>query len=264
MEYTLNNQNSKIEYFRGLKAFFKDPNFGNNILIGSVHALIPIVGPIVLMGWGCEIMQRLSRQHPQPIPKLDFSDFSHYLSRGVIPFLVAFVAQIILSIFIYILMFAGIFGFSFMIGQVGENSSSGLVMTIAFFLVMSLIGLAVMVPGLILSNSLQTFAELTEDFSRSFNFSFLKNYMSLTWKKACLAYLLYLPLGFIFGIIGIATCYIGLFPAIVLLMIGMLYVRWQIYAYYLSLGQASLEIKAPVALPSEQKVALPPTPPPAR
>ncbi len=261
MEYTLNNSNTKIEYLRGFKAFFKDANFGNNILIGSVHAIIPIVGPIVLMGWGCEIMQRLSRNHPQPIPKLDFADFTHYLSRGVVPFLVAFIAQLILSVFIYIFMFAGIIGFGAIVGNMSEGSDIAPLFGIVFFLIMLLVGLVITIPALILSTSLQTFAELTEDFSRSFNFSFLKNYVKLTWKKAFLAHLIYIPIGFLLGVIGIMTCYIGLFPAIVLLTSGMLYVRWQIYAYYLSLGQTPLEAKAPVALPSEQKAVVPPAPP---
>lgn len=264
MEYSLNNQNDKIEYFRGFKAFFKDANFGNNILIGSVHALIPIVGPIVLMGWGCEIIQRLSHKHPQPIPKLDFSDFTHYLGRGVVPFLVTFITQIVLSVLIYIFAFIGIFGFSFMMSQMGEGSGLESMVALVFVLILALIGLALMLPGIIISNALQTFAELTEDFSRSFNFSFLKNYINLTWKKAFFAYLIYIPIGFIFIAIGIATCYIGLFPSIVVLMIAMLYVRWQIYAYYLSLGQVPLEVKAPVALPSEQRAVAPPAPPPAQ
>ena len=53
--------------------------------------VVPVIGPIVLMGYECEIHQRLARAHPRPVPKFSFDDFAIYLGRGLAPFLASLV-----------------------------------------------------------------------------------------------------------------------------------------------------------------------------
>jgi hypothetical protein len=77
---------------------FQGPDWTHNLLLGSVFALIPLVGVLALQGWMCEVIQRLERSHPQPVPKLDFKDFGHYLGRGVAPFVVGLVVGMLLGL----------------------------------------------------------------------------------------------------------------------------------------------------------------------
>jgi hypothetical protein len=52
---------------------------------------VPVVGPIALSGWMCEVHQRRVRRHPTPVPKIDFGDFGEYIKRGLHVFLVQLV-----------------------------------------------------------------------------------------------------------------------------------------------------------------------------
>ena len=57
-----------LQFVAAFRFLFDQPNALLNILLAAVMQIIPIVGPIVLMGWYCEIIQRLIKRHPMPIP----------------------------------------------------------------------------------------------------------------------------------------------------------------------------------------------------
>ncbi|HEX5035113.1 MAG TPA: hypothetical protein VFW62_11600, partial [bacterium] len=99
-----------IQFIQAFRFLFDQPNALINILLAAVMQIIPIVGGIVLMGWYCEIIQRLIKRHPSPIPKLDFGDFVYWLGRGVVPFLVVFLLTLPLTLVIMVVVFAGMFG----------------------------------------------------------------------------------------------------------------------------------------------------------
>ena len=88
---------AQVSVVDSVRFVFEDDEWKTNVLIGTVLTLIPVIGPIVLAGWLCEIHQRLVRGHPRTAPKLDFSDLGHYLGRGVWPFLVQLVMSLPLS-----------------------------------------------------------------------------------------------------------------------------------------------------------------------
>jgi hypothetical protein len=218
--------------------------------------LIPIVGPIVLMGWHCEIIQRLVRRHPHPIPKLDFGDFGHYLGRGVVPFLVSFLVSLPMIIALYILIFAVAFGIAVLAQQnvqdftlIGLGLIGGLA---ALFLII--------IPACILINSFVTFAELTEDFGQSLGFSRVWAYAKRNWKVIFTAQLVFIPISFGMMVAGMAMCYFGIFPAAVMINIAYVNLHWQIYEYDLSRGGPPLPVKYHPILPSEQRAQAAPPP----
>lgn len=66
------------------KAFsyqFEDPDWMKKIGIAAAITLIPIVGAIVVSGWGVEIARRVIRSEPYPLPEWD--DFMGYLVKGL-------------------------------------------------------------------------------------------------------------------------------------------------------------------------------------
>ncbi|HCU26047.1 MAG TPA: hypothetical protein DF383_13600, partial [Deltaproteobacteria bacterium] len=122
---TANDSSQKgISYSAALKFFITDKNFLNNALIGSLYTLIPIIGPMILMGWHCEIIQRLVKRHSNPIPKIDFNDYVYFLGRGAVPFLSVFLFSLpfgfILAIFIYASIFGSVIFISSLTRQVGN------------------------------------------------------------------------------------------------------------------------------------------------
>ena len=87
---------SAVEAFRFA---LHDPNLWHNLFFGALMTLIPIAGSIALQGWAIEIRQRLTRNDGHPIPLIVFQDFTHYLRRGVMPFLVVFASGIVNATF---------------------------------------------------------------------------------------------------------------------------------------------------------------------
>jgi len=74
------------------KAFsfaFEDPDWIKKLLIGALITLIPIIGGIVVLGWGLEITRRVIHKESPLLP--DWSDFGGYLVKGLQAFVIAFV-----------------------------------------------------------------------------------------------------------------------------------------------------------------------------
>ncbi len=74
------------------KAFtyvFDDPDYIKKIGIAALMALIPVVGSLILLGWGVEITRRVIQGDAQPLP--DWTDFGKLLMQGLKAFVVIFV-----------------------------------------------------------------------------------------------------------------------------------------------------------------------------
>jgi hypothetical protein len=53
---------------------FKDPDWLKKIVIIGLVGLIPVIGQFVLLGWAFEIVRRVIRNHPEPLPNLEFGE----------------------------------------------------------------------------------------------------------------------------------------------------------------------------------------------
>lgn len=238
----------KIEVMRAVKFLTSDPVDGrSNWLYATLIQLIPVVGPIVMLGWQAEVTQRLVRKHPKPIPKFDFSDFTHYLGRGVVPFLAQLLSVLPILVVWYILMFVGGMLAGIVGGATGVPELSMLLflltMLIGYFSLLTL--MAVFVSAIMLR------AELTEDFGKTFALGAVFRYAGKTWKRA-LGYGIVLGLiGFGLVLLGMVACFIGLYFVIPILTFANIHLRYQIYAAYLAEGGEPIPLKEPQVPPSE-------------
>ncbi len=99
------------------KAFsfvFDDENWIVKVLIGGVLSLIPIVGPILLYGYGMEVMKNVIRGQSTPLPEWD--DWGGKLVKGIMYFVISFVYAL------PIIILATCFGV--LMGVVGSASNS--------------------------------------------------------------------------------------------------------------------------------------------
>ena len=87
-----------MNYAASVSDFFKSPKWMMNLLLGGVCVLIPIVGPMVVLGWLITGFWARQDENFETFPDFDFSHFGKYLERGLWPFLVAFVASMAMSI----------------------------------------------------------------------------------------------------------------------------------------------------------------------
>lgn len=254
-----------IQFVQAFRFLFDQPNALINILLAAVMQIIPIVGGIVLMGWYCEIIQRLIKRHPRPIPKLDFGDFVYWLGRGVVPFLVVFLLTLPITVVIMIVVFVGMFGvgaFMAMMQQQGGEPSP--ILFIGIIGVAAVVFLAIMLPANVLLMSALLRAELTEDFGKTLELGKIWNFAKRTWKDFVIVYIVVTPvfLGMMFA--GMLFLFVGMYLVIVMLNFTYLHLRWQIYERYLRNGGEPIPLQTKSGpVPSETPKAAPPLPPPS-
>ena len=242
-----------VSVLRGLKAVFESEHWKSNVLLGLVLLLIPIVGPIALGGWMCEAHQRHVRRHPNPFPKIDFGDFGDYIKRGLAPFLTGLIITFPLLFVIYALMGGTAFAVFAAIAATNEplvGAAVGLVVgVIALFLMMIL-----QVP----MNAAQTRAELTEELGEALSFGKIMSYSKATFGRVIVKNFIFMWVGLGIVLLGILMCYLGVYPAAVVLQIAAMHLRYQIYADYLARGGEPIPLKQPQPLQSEARMQQPP------
>lgn len=242
----------QVRAFDALKFLFRDPDWQHNLLIGSVFYMIPMVGALALMGWHCEIMQRLVRKHPKPIPKLELSDLTHYLGRGVTPFVVSLLMSLPISMGISVVAVA-----IMMVGAAGAATTREPAVMILVggvgFLLSWVVGLLL---GIVM-NAAMTRAELTEDFGAALALGKIIDYAGKTWWRVLLSNFVYGLVATPLIFIGYALCFVGMYPALIVIVTGMTHLRHQQYASYLLEGGEPVAIKPAATIPSEAQAVVP-------
>lgn len=238
-----------VSALRAVKAVFEDQNWKNNVLIAIVFMIIPIVGPIALAGWMCEVQQRLIRRHPNPIPKIDFGDFGEFIKRG----LPVFLTQLIVSLPLLFLAYGFIGGSVFAAVAAGAATDEPIVALLVGILA-GLVSLVVLFALGVVVNAAQTRAELTEDLGQALSPGKVLSYSKATFVRVIVKNITFgfIALGIV--LLGIVACYIGLYPAIAVLQIAAMHLRNQIYLDYLARGGEPIELKPPQFLPSEARL----------
>ena len=226
-----------MNYTDSVSDFFKSPNWMMNLLLGGVCVLIPIVGPIVVLGWLITGFWARQDQNFETFPDFDFSHFGKYLERGLWPFLVAFVVSMAVSI--VMVPVAWILMIPMMV--VGGMSSGGHENAAGCFGILALILMmlvwAVMIVGLMLVLvPMKIRASLTQDFAKSFDIGFVKRFVALTWKEMVLSSLFVFATGILFLCLGAIVFCVGVYFASVLTYFSWTHLHKQLYALYLSRG----------------------------
>ena len=226
-----------MNYTASVSDFFKSPKWMMNLLLGGVCVLIPIVGPMVVLGWLITGFWARQDENFETFPDFDFSHFGKYLERGLWPFLVAFVVSMAFSIvmvpLVWVLMIP-----TMLIGGLssGNEPNAGtcvgaiaMILVILFFTLMIFVLMLVLVP-------LKVRASISQDFAKSFDVGFVKRFLALTWKEIVLSSLFVMITGALFVCLGMIVFCVGMYFATVLVYFSWTHLHKQLYALYLSRG----------------------------
>src|SRR5262245_60644398 len=112
-----------MEYLKAYQSFFESPKWPLHLLIGAVAQFVPIVGPIVLLGFIYDIIEAKHRHGPNEFPLFDFNRLGAYLQRGVWPFLVSLVVSIPLVLLVVPMVM--IFAFSTAVATAAAADRNG-------------------------------------------------------------------------------------------------------------------------------------------
>lgn len=243
-----------FDFLGAFRFLFDGGNVLNNVLFGAVMNFIPIVGPIMLMGWQCEILQRLLKRHPNPIPKLTMDDFGYWLGRGLAPFVMVLIVTVPMVFLVVFVVLVLTFGMALFAGASQQGGDPNPLFALAGVGLTFLTYLAFMIAFSMLVTSILIRAELTEDIGQALNFQKIWAYVRATWKDVLVIQLVFIPFAFAAVLGGMILLFVGIYAAIIVIMVASLHLRWQVYERYLSRGGEEIPVQTKSGpLPSEQK-----------
>ena len=235
-----------ISYVDAVRFGLHSPDLLMNVVLAVVFSLIPVVGPIVLIGWYTEIFQRLVKGHPRPVPKLDFGDFSAYLQRGFPAFACAMIFAMPVSMGLSLVA-----GVGMAVAQVSSRSSHDPTPVLVVLGVVGALSAIVSPVVALFSSAVTVRAELTEDVGQAFKASRIFDYVARTWGTTLVAFFVMSMLAVGMSLVGLLACGVGVYVASVVVRLTSVHLGFQIYRLYLARGGEAVPVKQHDGLPSE-------------
>jgi hypothetical protein len=228
-----------MHYFEAYEFYFRSSKWWVNLLLGAVCILVPIAGPMVLMGWAFELLERSPREW-RPVSDFDVNRLGKYIGRGVWPFLVQLVIAIPVSMVFVGLWFAVIVG---TIATMGPGAGTSRTFFFVFpSYIIGIILISVFVQMISLPMCLR--AGITQDFGAAFNFPWALDFIKRTWAEMLLSMLFFLVTSPFIALAGLILCCVGVYPAGALISMAHYHVWFQLYDLFLERGGESIPVKA--------------------
>ncbi|HEV2841439.1 MAG TPA: DUF4013 domain-containing protein [Chthoniobacterales bacterium] len=222
-----------MNYTASISDFFKSPKWVMNLLLGGVCVLIPFVGLIVVLGWLVTGFWARQDENFESFPDFDFSHFGKYLERGLWPFLVTLVVSLLLVPVIWVLMIPAMLISGLVSGN--DGTAGGCLALVSMILTMACVFLLVAAMMMLLT-PLTIRAAITQDFAKSFDFRFAKQFVALVWKEMVLSSLFLVFAGIGLSLVGMILFCVGIYFANVVIYFSWTHLDKQLYLLYLSRG----------------------------
>jgi hypothetical protein len=257
-----------MRYWQSYRFVFNNPNWLTNLVLVAVCSIIPILGQIVLIGYCFEIIDVLHRRRQRerigalqigadpkderildalPVDEdydlgsyhdFDFNRFAEYLTRGIWPFLVQMIVHFAIGMIAGLFMFVGM-----MLAFSAVAATNSPILIFALYPLFLIVYAFLMMVAGILMTPLYLRAGLSGDFASAFSMEFYRDFMKRVGKEVVLAELFLLATGSVVSIVGLLLCYVGIFPAIALLLYVHHHLEYQLYELYLERGGVPVERK---------------------
>jgi hypothetical protein len=234
------NKNTSFDYIQPFRYLFDNPKAGMNLLFACILMLIPIVGPIVSMGWYGRVLRALVKHETPAVPELDFNQFVEYLKEGAIAFVISLLIVLPITFIILFVVFGGIAMISLFTHE-PEQMQPFLIVTFIGIGGVVLLGFMLLIS--IFSSAALTRAYLTLDWGQAMDFRKIISYAKATWRSVVTAWVVYLPASILLMIVGMLALYLGLYPASVIMSVAWIHFMYQIYERYLASGGEPIPIK---------------------
>ncbi|MCC6877645.1 MAG: DUF4013 domain-containing protein [Sandaracinaceae bacterium] len=233
-----------MQYLRGWRALMADPEWKGKVGVATVLILstifIPVLGQLALAGWMTLVLRRAALGQDTPLPPLPFNlgYLKELLTLGFKPFL----AQLLYSIpFILMAMLFGCFGGIINVIAARGDGGPWLAIVFAVFMLLYLTVTLLTVPLMTVASMR---ASLTDDLKAAIGFKPVVAMTKAMFKDILVG-------GFVMALIttpimmlGMIACYVGIFPAAVIITVMQVYFHAELYRRYLEKGGQPLPIGA--------------------
>lgn len=235
-----------MEYFRAWTYLFEAPSWQNDWLMASLCSLIPIVGKIIVDGFLWERGGVASGELAGPHQAFSFEHLGRYLPRGIWPFVVSTLLNIVGYALIGLAVLLVIVGARF-IDLNWLASFSERELTIWFYAIgtpLLLLILAIAKLLILIGISQTIHSERSCEFAAVFHFGFLCGFISRIWVEGILVITFIGIVAPLVVTLGLLCCVVGVVPAMVLSYAANEFLFWRLYKLYLARGGAPVPIRA--------------------
>src|SRR5438552_8247720 len=92
-----------MKYLYAYRFVFESPKWTTNLLVAIVCHLVQVVGPIVFLGYGFDMIETLYRRKEYRYTNFDINRIMQYLERGLWPFLVQLVVSLPIALILMVM-----------------------------------------------------------------------------------------------------------------------------------------------------------------
>lgn len=223
-----------MQYIRSLTSFFDNPNWGMNLLYGSLCMLIPVVGPIVLMGYLTELLANHRTTGQAHKGTFDFGRFADYLSHGWQAFVVAMIISLVIMPVMFVIMAIFFIGIALI-----EDVP---ILAISVFLLAIILYFTTIIVVILLTIPVMLRAALTQNIGEALRFGPAKEFVGRVGWPMVGAVLFLFVVGTALTIVGYMMCFVGMYPAMALLICAQWHLLGQLHLLYLDRGGTPIPI----------------------
>jgi hypothetical protein len=229
---------SSMKYLYAYQYIFESPKWMANVLAATICLLVPVVGPMVLLGYAFDVIESLHRRRESRYPDFDTNRLSEYLLRGVWPWLVYLIVSSPL-VLVVVLLYFGVF-----VGTILAPDNARVLVLVVLVLLFLIVLVALSLLVSLIAQPLILRAGLTQDFSQAFSMPFAKDFIKRTWRETILVLLFLLASNLLVGLAGTLLCIVGVYPLSAIYCLASNHLAYQLYELYLQRGGTPIPLKA--------------------
>jgi hypothetical protein len=183
---------------------FRDPNWVSKLLLGALFSLLGVflIGAFLVMGYQVEVIQRVIRKEPNPLPEWD--RLSEKLLRGVKLFVVSIAYFLPLFVIVFPIILFLVFGVASDSEAIAAFSGMGLAAAILFIVLPYSLFVAVLLPVIYLKFALR------ERIGDALNVASILRFFGQNWQNIILLALIMLGVNLL-AALGVLFCIVGIF-----------------------------------------------------
>ncbi len=228
-----------MDYGKAYLFLTRKPKTGyTNLLMATLLSLIPVVGPIVIMGYMTIVAEWLLKDEKRErYPDLSFEWFMDYLKLGLWPFVTGIIIAVI---FIPFYMIIGVGAFA--IGITTDEPILLVVISVVGSLLLGIFLSVIVRPMMFYSQKVQKL-----DFKGSLRFT--RQFLKIVGGKYLITIILNTFVSMFVIVVGLLVCFVGLYPASAIVQFAYEHLFIQLYDEYLKRGGEPLpEVNLPPQL----------------
>ena len=238
----------EMDYSRAFQFITESPAWLQNILLLGVCQLIPVLGPIVTIGYQFEVAESLLRGPARRgYADFDFNKFTTYLVRGFWPCMASLIIGLLVAIPVTFICMG--FVVVFVLGTAAGGGAAvapgrpefALLAFASLAVVIVILNLLIQVA--VVPMTLR--AGYGQDLGEAFNFGFVRDFIEKMWLETICSMCLLAAIAIPMMVLGLLLCGIGTyFCAAAVFLVQAHLMDFQLYRVYLGRGGEQIPLKS--------------------